>query len=118
MRRGTGSGVVEESVRLHLSYRPPLAWAELLRFLADRALAGVEWVSGLYAAVAAVAASRVVRNGGPGELVDLSIAEVANTTGTKAYCAADDGVVRTQAAGTITLVASYNACLGLNPMNN
>jgi prepilin-type N-terminal cleavage/methylation domain-containing protein len=43
---------------------------------------------------------------------------LANTTGTKAYCAADDGVVRTQAPGTITLVASYNACLALNPMNN
>ena len=34
----------------------------------------MEWVSGLYAAVAALAASRVVRRGGPGELVDLSIA--------------------------------------------
>jgi prepilin-type N-terminal cleavage/methylation domain-containing protein len=43
---------------------------------------------------------------------------LANTTGTKAYCAADDGVVRTQPAGTITLVASYNACLALTPMNN
>jgi crotonobetainyl-CoA:carnitine CoA-transferase CaiB-like acyl-CoA transferase len=42
----------------------------------------MEWVSGLYAAVAALAAHRVVRHGGPGELVDLSIAEVANTTGT------------------------------------
>ena len=44
----------------------------------------MEWVSGLYAAVAALAATRVVRHGGPGELVDLSIAEVANTTGTTA----------------------------------
>ncbi len=44
----------------------------------------MEWVSGLYAAVAALAASRVVRRGGPGDLVDLSIAEVANTTGTTA----------------------------------
>src|SRR5215213_357179 len=44
----------------------------------------MEWVSGLYAAVAALGASRVVRRGGPGELVDLSIAEVANTTGTTA----------------------------------
>ena len=32
----------------------------------------MEWVSGLYAAVAALAATRVVRHGGPGELVDLS----------------------------------------------
>jgi crotonobetainyl-CoA:carnitine CoA-transferase CaiB-like acyl-CoA transferase len=44
----------------------------------------MEWVSGLYAAVAALAAHRVVRRGGPGELVDLSVAEVANTTGTTA----------------------------------
>ena len=43
---------------------------------------------------------------------------LANTTGTKAYCAGDDGVIRTQAAGTITLVASRVACFGLNPMNN
>ena len=44
----------------------------------------MEWVSGLYAAVATLGASRVVRHGGPGELVDLAIAEVANTTGTTA----------------------------------
>ena len=44
----------------------------------------MEWVSGLYAAVAALAATRVVRHGGPGELVDLSMSEVANTTGTTA----------------------------------
>jgi type IV pilus assembly protein PilA len=43
---------------------------------------------------------------------------LANTTGTKAYCAADDGVIRTQAPGTITLVASRVACFALNPMNN
>ncbi len=44
----------------------------------------MEWVSGLYAAVAALGAHRVVRGGGPGELVDVSVAEVANTTGTTA----------------------------------
>ena len=31
---------------------------------------------------------------------------ISAQTGTKAYCAFDDGVVRTQAAGTITLVAA------------
>ena len=31
-------------VRLTLAYRPPLAWSALLRFLAGRATAGVEWV--------------------------------------------------------------------------
>jgi|SRR5579863_4577923 len=40
------------------------------------------------------------------------------TTGSKAYCAIDDGVVRTQPAGTITLVASYAACQKLNPLAN
>ncbi len=44
----------------------------------------MEWVSGLYAAVATLAAHRVVRGGAPGELVDVSVAEVANTTGTTA----------------------------------
>ena len=43
---------------------------------------------------------------------------LANTTGTKSYCAADDGVVRTQPAGTLTTVGAYNTCLGLGPMNN
>ena len=43
---------------------------------------------------------------------------ISAQTGTKAYCAFDDGVVRTQAAGTITLVASYVACQGLLPMAN
>ncbi len=35
-----------ERLRLTLAYRPPLAWAELLRFLAGRATAGVESVDG------------------------------------------------------------------------
>lgn len=43
---------------------------------------------------------------------------ISAQTGTKAYCAFDDGVVRTQPAGTITLVASYAACQGLNPLAN
>src|SRR5271163_1420853 len=40
------------------------------------------------------------------------------TTGTKAYCAVDDGVVRTQPAGTITIVGGYGACQILNPLAN
>jgi type IV pilus assembly protein PilA len=40
------------------------------------------------------------------------------TTGAKAYCAVDDGVVRTQAAGVITLVGGYSACQGLRPLAN
>jgi prepilin-type N-terminal cleavage/methylation domain-containing protein len=43
---------------------------------------------------------------------------LGTTSGTKAYCANDDGVVRTQAAGTITLVASYAACQVLTPLSN
>jgi prepilin-type N-terminal cleavage/methylation domain-containing protein len=43
---------------------------------------------------------------------------LANTTGTKSYCAGDDGVIRTQPAGNIVQVASRVACFGLNPMNN
>jgi type IV pilus assembly protein PilA len=43
---------------------------------------------------------------------------LAATTGSKAYCAIDDGVVRTQAAGTITLVGSYAACQKLSPLAN
>ena len=43
---------------------------------------------------------------------------ISAQTGTKAYCAFDDGVVRTQAPGVITLVAGYGACQALNPMAN
>jgi len=40
------------------------------------------------------------------------------TTGSKAYCATEDGVVRTQAAGTITAVGGWGACLLLGPLAN
>ena len=43
---------------------------------------------------------------------------ISAQTGTQAYCAFDDGVVRTQPAGTITLVASYGACQALLPLRN
>jgi prepilin-type N-terminal cleavage/methylation domain-containing protein len=39
-------------------------------------------------------------------------------SGTRAYCSVQDAVVRLQPAGNITLVASYNACVALNPMGN
>ncbi len=42
----------------------------------------------------------------------------SNLTGTRAYCVADDGVIRLQPPGTVTLVPSYNACLALTPMQN
>jgi prepilin-type N-terminal cleavage/methylation domain-containing protein len=42
------------------------------------------------------------------------------TTGTTAYCAVDDGVVRTVAAGALANapVANYGACQILNPLAN
>ena len=43
---------------------------------------------------------------------------ISSTTGTKAFCAADDGVIRTEPAGTITAPGAYSTCLGLTPMNN
>jgi type IV pilus assembly protein PilA len=43
---------------------------------------------------------------------------ISNTSGTKSFCAADDGVVRNGAPGVITAPATYAACLALNPMNN
>jgi hypothetical protein len=43
---------------------------------------------------------------------------LAATTGSRAYCSVEDAVLRLQPAGTITLVASYNACVLLTPMNN
>jgi type IV pilus assembly protein PilA len=36
-------------------------------------------------------------------------------SGTRAYCSVQDAVLRLQPAGNITMVASYNACLILNP---
>src|ERR1700727_2416829 len=38
--------------------------------------------------------------------------------GTRAICSVQDGVIRVQPPGTITLVGGYNACLGLNPLGN
>jgi AraC family transcriptional regulator of adaptative response / DNA-3-methyladenine glycosylase II len=46
MRRSSNVTRGEDCVRLSLSYRPPLAWYPLLRFLWARATAGVESVAG------------------------------------------------------------------------
>lgn len=43
---------------------------------------------------------------------------ISALTGTRAYCAIQDAAMRLQPPGTITLVASYNACAALTPMNN
>jgi type IV pilus assembly protein PilA len=43
---------------------------------------------------------------------------LATTTGSKSYCADDDGVLRQQPAGTTSITASYPACQALNPLAN
>ena len=43
---------------------------------------------------------------------------LANTTGTKSFCAADDGVVRVNAPGNLGIAGGYAACLAFNPMAN
>jgi type IV pilus assembly protein PilA len=45
-------------------------------------------------------------------------APIGATTGSKSYCAIEDGVVRTDAPGVIAKVASYAACQLLNPLSN
>jgi type IV pilus assembly protein PilA len=43
---------------------------------------------------------------------------ISAQTGTKSYCAFDDGVVRTQPAGNIAQVGGYGPCQALLPMAN
>src|SRR5208282_3791579 len=43
---------------------------------------------------------------------------ISSTSGTKSFCAADDGVLRNGAPGVTVVPASYAACLALGPMNN
>jgi len=46
LRRARSPEIARDCLRLVLAYRPPLAWEAMLRFLAARAIAGVECVSG------------------------------------------------------------------------
>jgi AraC family transcriptional regulator of adaptative response / DNA-3-methyladenine glycosylase II len=46
LRRASSKTVTADSLRLVLSYRPPFDWDAMLRFLAARAIPGVECVSG------------------------------------------------------------------------
>jgi hypothetical protein len=65
------------------------------------------------------AAAGVVGGGSPIPNEFLTTATpISAQTGTKAYCATDDGVVRTQAPGTITLVGGYAPCQLLLPLAN
>ena len=45
-------------------------------------------------------------------------APLSTTTGSKSYCATDDGVLRQQPSGTTTVTAGYAACQALNPLAN
>jgi len=45
MRRASKTRCGGDRVRLTLSYRPPMDWNALLRFLAGRATKGIEWVA-------------------------------------------------------------------------
>jgi prepilin-type N-terminal cleavage/methylation domain-containing protein len=57
-------------------------------------------------------------NGGAVPNFYTTAVPITNQTGTKSYCAVDDGVVRTQPAGNIALVGTYVACGALNPLQN
>jgi AraC family transcriptional regulator of adaptative response / DNA-3-methyladenine glycosylase II len=46
LRKAAGIGSSRDSLTLTLGYRPPLDWTSMLRFLAERATAGVEGFSG------------------------------------------------------------------------
>lgn len=43
---------------------------------------------------------------------------LSNVTGTKSFCAGNDGVVRTEPNGTITAATSYANCLAQTPLSN
>ena len=45
-------------------------------------------------------------------------APIGATTGSKSYCAIEDGVVRTDIPGNIAVIASYAACQLLSPLSN
>lgn len=59
LRRAKSPAVDGDRLRLALAYRPPLAWDAMLRFLAARAIAGVECVSeGAYQRTVAIGKHR------------------------------------------------------------
>jgi type IV pilus assembly protein PilA len=59
---------------------------------------------------------------GPGSVINnqfyATATPISNMTGTRAYCSADDLVIRLQPAGNTTLVAGYAPCLALAPQTN
>jgi type IV pilus assembly protein PilA len=59
---------------------------------------------------------------GPGSAINnqfyATATPISDLTGTRAYCSAEDLVIRLQPAGNTTLVASYGACRALSPASN
>ena len=55
---------------------------------------------------------------GPPPTFYTTAVPITNQTGTKSFCAADDGVVRTNSPGVLTLASGYANCLGFTPMSN
>ncbi|HBG07818.1 MAG: adenosine deaminase [Geobacteraceae bacterium GWC2_58_44] len=61
-----------DAITLFLAYRPPYAWEELLSFVADRAIPGVEWVTqDAYRRTVAIKKGETVHSGW------ISVAQVA-----------------------------------------
>ncbi|HEY6838369.1 MAG TPA: AlkA N-terminal domain-containing protein [Geobacteraceae bacterium] len=62
--RGTGAGSDEDAITLTLAYRPPYAWDQILAFLAERAVPGVEEVAGtVYRRTAAIRRGETIHRG-------------------------------------------------------
>jgi type IV pilus assembly protein PilA len=59
---------------------------------------------------------------GPGSPINnqfyATATPISDQTGTRAYCSAEDLVIRVQPAGNVTLVGSHAACLALAPLGN
>jgi hypothetical protein len=82
--------------------------------LIDQALAGGGPKSGYsFAATGSAGAGSVINN-----QFYATATPISNLSGTRAYCAADDLVIRLQPAGNTTLVAGYAPCLALAPETN
>jgi type IV pilus assembly protein PilA len=82
--------------------------------LIDQSLAGGGPKSGYtFAATGSPGAGSVINN-----QFYATATPTSDLTGTRAYCSADDLVIRLQPAGNVTLVGGYAACLALAPQTN
>jgi prepilin-type N-terminal cleavage/methylation domain-containing protein len=82
--------------------------------LIDQSLAGGGPKSGYnFAATGSAGAGSVINN-----QFYATATPISDLTGTRAYCAADDLVIRVQPPGNTTLVAAYAPCLALAPDTN